>query len=102
LMVIEACASSFPKADLVFYLDLDPRLALQRKSSSRLNAYECGRNKPISETGFLQHQRRVREVLSRWADRDGWYTIDASRPAESVQADVFDILRCKISANEGA
>ncbi len=88
---VRALGSLFRPADEVVFLDVDPELALQRKSER--TAYECGLDKALSERAFLAHQGRMSAVLRGWAVSEGWLTIDARRPVQEVALCVADALK---------
>jgi thymidylate kinase len=88
---VESVAHGLPKPDLTVHLRLSPELAWQRKGGQPY-PYECGMDLTRSRPSFLAHQGRIGEVLDGWADRDGWYPVDASQPLETVVSSVVETL----------
>jgi thymidylate kinase len=80
---VESVAGGLPEPDLTVHLRLSPELAWDRKGGQPY-PYECGMDRTRTRSSFLAHQRRVHEVLDGWADRYGWYSVDATRPVDTV------------------
>jgi dTMP kinase len=86
--MIEGYVEAMPKADLTFYFDVEPEVALRRKSGGDLTPYECGCDPELNPERFIAHQTAVRAILKEWAARDGWITIDAGRDPRLIAEEV--------------
>jgi dTMP kinase len=79
---IEATVRCFPPADLTYYLDIHPEVALRRKSV--LTPYECARNAKLDSADFVSHQTKLRTRLQKWADELGWKIISSLQDPEFI------------------
>lgn len=94
LEAITAFATGGLRPDLTIYIDVDPRVGLERRQKdaqaewNRLDALE------------LEFHRRVHEgyrVLIR-AEPERWITINGMRPIEAVQADVRSAVAAQLAS----
>lgn len=86
--LVEAAVALMPPTDLTLFLDVTPEIAYARRiadTGTPLVPYECGLDENLSREGFLSHQTRSREILSRWSDFYGWSRIDADRDPQDVR-----------------
>jgi thymidylate kinase len=79
---IELTCKQFPKADLTFYFDVPPEIALKRKPE--LTPYECGLAMDLNKTKFINHQTNLRNRLLNWADTYQWLKISSLEPKEKI------------------
>jgi dTMP kinase len=86
--MIEGYVDALPKADLTFYFDVEPEVALRRKGPTDLTPYECGCDPEMKPERFIAHQTAVRAILKEWAGRDGWITIDAAHDPRIIAEEV--------------
>ena len=87
--MIEGYIEALPKADLTFYVDLDPALAFDRKGPADVTPYECGCDPEMKPEGFMRHQTNIRSILKEWAARDGWTSINGTADRESISAEIL-------------
>jgi dTMP kinase len=71
-----------PQPDLVVVLDLPPEVALKRGP----------RERDVNEQD-LELQRRVREAYQQLAAQLGWKLVDAARPPEEVEEDLWRLVK---------
>lgn len=84
----------FPKPDLTLFLDVEPRLIVdRRKANGESHApYECGGHGECSDARFLAHMNKVYAILLDMADANGWVRVDARQSPSHV----FAASRAKI------
>ncbi|GAA3107198.1 hypothetical protein [Streptosporangium carneum] len=80
---VEQVVAGLPGVDAVIYLQSDPETAWDRMGD-RAVPYECAMDLSCARPSFIGHQRKIHEVLGRWAARPGWITIDARQPLDAV------------------
>jgi len=84
LKIVTHFASSGIEPDLTFFLDLDPRLALERKKEARDRI----------ETESPEFFARVAQGYSELAASNSWIMLDASLSVEDLHEEVFaQVLR---------
>ena len=84
LKIVTHFASSGIEPDLTFFLDLDPRLALERKKEARDRI----------ETESPEFFARVAQGYSELAASNSWVMLDASLSVEDLHEEVFaQVLR---------
>lgn len=74
-----------PKGDLVIYLDIDPRVAVERKTG--FSDAELGRNEGLSGDAvidFITYQSMVKEIYDAVASELNWCRVDASKAFQEV------------------
>lgn len=74
-----------PKGDLVMYLDIDPRIAVERKTG--FSDAELGRNEGLSGDAvndFIAYQSTVKDVYDTFARDLNWYRVDAGKTLDEV------------------
>lgn len=81
---------TFPLADLTIYLDVQPELALSRKTD--FTPYECGRKVNFTSDDFLTHQRKLHKEMLVWAEQHGWEKISSNQTVD----DIFSKIKTKI------
>ncbi len=87
--------SVLPKPDVTLLFDIDPHTVLSRGRKGK--PYECGCDFTRSDTSFIRHQSKVREILLSAAKSYGWHKIDASRSEDAIAVDVRRILEPEIA-----
>ncbi len=90
--MIEGYIEALPKADITLYFDLDPAIAYDRKGPGDVTPYECGCDPEMKQDGFIRHQIAIRTILTEWAARDDWTTIDSRRDPDSIAAEIAGIV----------
>jgi dTMP kinase len=75
-----------PPADLTILLDIEPRLAAERKAANR-DKYERD----------LALLARVRDSYRRQAQQPGWVLLDGARPRDAVAADVLTAFDARLA-----
>ncbi|WP_186356507.1 thymidylate kinase [Streptomonospora sp. PA3] len=96
---VEGVVDRLPQASVTLYLRVSPEVAWARKTGD-IVPYECGMDPSCAEESFLAHQRRIQNLLDRWAAQRGWTVIDADRPYEDVVADVTRYLAAAVEHGE--
>jgi dTMP kinase len=76
------------KPDLTIYIDIPPRIVLNRLK----------RKKSVMET--LQNQQRVREIYLRFVETFGLRMIDGNRPKRKVAQEILDEVISLLSARD--
>lgn len=69
---VEFMTNYLPEPDLVFYLDVPPEVAVDRREN--FSPVECGVYDGYSHSkkGYVAYQKRVNEELRRMAERNNW------------------------------
>ncbi|MDG0796064.1 nucleoside/nucleotide kinase family protein [Pectobacterium punjabense] len=80
----------FPLVDLTLFLDVRPETVLRwRQQNDDTHApYECGNQSVCSDDAFLQHMRKVYQILKRQALQHNWLIIDGEREPQAVFTDL--------------
>lgn len=74
------------KPDLVIWLDVDPRIGIARKSGEEITRFE--------EEDIAFHERVRQGYLEQYHENEkSWTRIDANRPLEKVQAEVWETVK---------
>lgn len=78
---VGACLQHLSAPSTVLMLDVDPRVAFERRSASA-RATESGRLDGTrgDRQGFVGYQERVRAILAAFARRDRWEVLDGTWP----------------------
>ncbi len=90
--LVRGIVDLLPRPDLTVLLDVDPQIALHRKSG-QFTPYECGSVVAPSPKVFLDFQSRIRSRLSRWATEDDWVSIDTSSSRHVVCGVILDLIQ---------
>lgn len=93
--LVREAVELMPRANLTFYLDLDPAESWRRRTADAeipLVPYECGLDPSLSEVSFMTHQTAVRKQLGEWSDAFGWHRIDAARSMEEICQEVLETV----------
>jgi thymidylate kinase len=83
--LMDFCAF-FPKPTINVLLDISPEKAIERKK--KCQPYESGCDFSCSRESFVEFQSKVRNVLLRLAESEGWAVVHAERDSDSVFQDV--------------
>jgi|SRR3989344_2585802 len=96
---IRMVTSPFVMPDLVFLLDLDPSVALERRFG-KSNAIEEGKYQVGSSDGFIDYQRKIREAYLIMAKSDPRMQIlDGSSPIKDLGNQVMVSLEGLLKKN---
>lgn len=77
--------SPFPQADIIFYIDVPPEVAVKRLAKRK------GRPERFDKVDKLRALRRTYRSLEEQYSSSVWHEIDGNRPVEVVAADVMEL-----------
>ncbi|MCG9780668.1 dTMP kinase [Photobacterium damselae] len=78
------------RPDITFYLDVNPEIALKRKSN--INTSECGaflNNVFDKEHGFLEHQEKIKNKLDYFSIKYKWSVLDGSKNTDDLISEII-------------
>lgn len=84
-------AELFPRPDLVFYLDIEPKAALERKKQPSM--YESGGAEKNREEEFLKFQSSMYNYWKELKHNFGWTNINSQADLESVFKSIMDKIK---------
>jgi thymidylate kinase len=85
---VNTLIKTYPTADLNVFLNLSVEECASRKQG--FSSYECGCAVP-NRNNFMSFQRRCRNVLNQWVQKD-WLQIDAINKPEDLVAQVKNLI----------
>lgn len=99
--LVRTLCDFLPRSDFVFYLDIAPDIAWDRKEKTGFSdvvPYECGMDKDMKKESFVKHQRLLGETMKGWCEEFGWIVLDGdSQPSLVADIIVGTILGQRIS-----
>ncbi|ASS75260.1 hypothetical protein CIG75_09865 [Tumebacillus algifaecis] len=96
---IELTAQQFRPADLTFYFDVLPEVALERKDD--FNVYECGRDPECRPESFIEHQTKLRKRMLQWSERFGWEVVNSMQEQQAITELVMKQVDQLLEQNKG-